>query len=214
MAESDQPLNPWLWIWIRPRAVLRQILDTDPTRFVLPIAMIVGFVEVLDGASAGSLGDRVSLTTIFLIALIGGPIGGLLSVYLYGWLVGVTGRWFGGSGQTADLRAAIAWGSVPGLWLALLWIPQLALFGKEMFTEETPKLDEASPALASVFMGLAALELVGAVWSLVVLCKTVAEAHRFSAWLGLAAMFVAGLMILLPIAGVALVLGIFAGAFA
>ena len=65
---------------------MREILDYDAGYLVIPLAMITGFGYALDRAMSRAIGDDYSLTVIFIFVLIGGPIGGLISVYLGGAL--------------------------------------------------------------------------------------------------------------------------------
>ena len=58
--EEPQSLNPWFSIWLQPRATMQQILDTDPARLVLMLAIIAGFFEALDQAVIQDLGDRMA----------------------------------------------------------------------------------------------------------------------------------------------------------
>jgi hypothetical protein len=153
---------------------MRQILDSDPERLVVFLATMAGISRALDRASLKSLGDRLPLWGVFAAAIIGGALSGVLLLYLYGFLVRWTGRWFGGSGSASGIRAAIAWPNVITAWALLLWIPQLALFGNELFTTETPLLD-ANPPMALLLLGFSLLELVGAVWFVVAFLKCVGE---------------------------------------
>src|SRR5690606_22114109 len=87
-----EPLNPWFSMWTRPRATIQQIVDTDPSRFMIVLSMLIGVTQVLDRASTRSLGDRVSLGTILAVALVLGPFLGLIAVHVYAWFVRWTGR--------------------------------------------------------------------------------------------------------------------------
>src|SRR5262245_45012540 len=46
-AAPQEPLNPWFSMWVMPRATMRQILDTNPSRFVHLLAILGGIVEVM-----------------------------------------------------------------------------------------------------------------------------------------------------------------------
>jgi len=174
--------NPWFSIWTQPRATIREILDTDPRRHVLWLAMLGGFLSALGQASIKNWGDRLPLATILLLCAVGGGIiGGPLGLYLGGFLSRWTGRWIGGQATSEQLRAAIAWSYVPVIWVGILWIPELALFGQEMFTSVTPRM-EANPSLAFVMIGFGVLEIVVGIWTVMVALKCLGEAQRFSAW--------------------------------
>lgn len=201
MEQSLQPtLNPWFSIWTRPRETLRQLLDRniDMSSQVLMLAALSGIVASLNRAAGRSMGDTLSLGAIVVFSLFVGSLGGLLSVYLGGALLGWIGRQLGGSGANEDVRAAIAWASVPQLWGSILLILEIGIYGKELFTTETPRID-ANPALGLLLLGFALIEIVIGIWAFVVFLKCLGEAHRFSAWRALGVSFLAGLLIAIPL---------------
>jgi len=191
-------LNPWLSIWTKPRATIRQIVTHDPNRLVLLLGAVSGFSQALDRAAIRGVGDEMALPLVFLVAAIGGGIGGIVALYLGGWLLRWTGGWIGGNASLVHLRAAIAWSSVPVIWALLLWVPELAILGDELFRTEMPRL-ESSTGLALLFLGFTAVELVIAAWSVVVFLKCLAEVQGFSAWKALGNTLLAVLVIALPL---------------
>lgn len=196
---AQLPRHPWFSMWVRPRATIRAILDTNPTYGVIVLASLSGVIDILNRAARRSAGDKIEFETILLGAITLGPLAGIAGVYIGGWLLRLTGGWLGGKGDARSLRAAIAWGGVPTLWAGLLWIPQLALIGEEMFTEQMPRTSENPPLLAFL-LSTALVELVVAIWGFVVGLKAVGEAHRFSAWRALGASALAVALVLVPVA--------------
>lgn len=198
MKNNELALNPWLSMWTQPRTTIQQIIDTDPRRFVLVLAALGGVPQTLNRASMRNAGDSLGLPIILVVAIVLGPIMGILVLYLGGALVGWTGRWLGGRASFEQIRAAIAWAAVPFLWVSLLWIPELALFGEEVFTTETPRL-EASPALSISLLVFAIVEIGGVLWSLVVSWKSLGQVQGFSAWKALGNFCLAGLVFIVPL---------------
>ncbi len=196
---SSPPITSLFSIWIRPRDTLRQIIETDPEYAVIFLAMLGGFFHVLSIASENSLGDAVSFPIILMMAATVGPIGGILFLYLMGLLVSWTGGWLGGEGSSQQVRAALAWGSVPSLWVGLLWVPAVLIFGMDLFATETPVIESGGPLLAFLLLGMAVLHLVGGIWGFVATLKCVGEAHCFSAWRALLNLFIASAMLVLPL---------------
>jgi len=194
----SQTLSPWLSIWIKPRETIRRIVDSDPSYRVLLLTALAGIGQALDRASTRNTGDDLSLPVILVICLVAGPIGSIISLYIGGALLRWIGSWFGGQASSEEVRAAMAWSSVPVILSYVLWIPELVLFGEEMFTSVTPRI-EANPALAFLLLGFAVIQLILAVWSLVLLLKCLGEVHEFSAWKALAVILVAGLILFVPI---------------
>lgn len=196
MAKLD--INPWFTMWYKPRETIRKIIKYDPKYLVIILAMVSGFSETLDRASLKSVGDYFSLTQIFAVALIVGPIVGLASLYISSWLLRWTGKWIGGKASSEHIRTAIAWSTVPLVWALLLWIPESVLFGKELFTSATPTMD-ASLSLTILFLLFSIIEIVIGTWTIIVYLKSLGEVQGFSAWKALLNSFLSALVILIPI---------------
>ncbi len=169
--------NPFLTIWLSPRETIRRIVEWNPNYCVIWLACLAGIGQVLDRSTMRDLGDKVPLAVLFAIALIGGPLVGLLQLYISSLLIRWTGRWLGG---VATLRQLIA------AWL---------IAGRELFTKQTPYMD-AHPVLLIMLTALSVVEVILGVWSFVTTCHTVAEVQGYrSAWRGLGNMLLAGLVV-------------------
>jgi len=196
---TNNTMNPWFSMWTRPRSTMQQIIDTNPERLVLLVAALSGISEALDRASMKNLGDRMDLSVILMIAAIGGPLGGIVGMYIAGALLRWTGKWIGGTASPINIRAAVAWSSVPVIWSLLLWVPEIGLFGKELFTRETPIID-SSQNLLYLLLGFGAIEVVIGVWALVIFLKCLGQVQGFSAWKALGNTLLAALVVIVPIA--------------
>lgn len=203
------PLNPWFSMWLHPRRTIRQIVETNPDRLVLLLAAVGGIVEALINASSDSKGENMSLQAILLTALIGGPLMGVIGLWLGGALLRWTGGWIGGQADSRRIRATLAWANVPLVWSLLLWIPALLLFGAELFATATPILD-ASTMLSGLYMVFSFGIGIVSIWAFVVFLHALGEVQGFSAWKALGNSILAGLAVLVPllaIVGIAIALG-------
>jgi hypothetical protein len=184
---------------------VQRLVADNPTQHVTLLVCLSGIGETLNRATARNAGDRLPTEGIIALAVFIGPLGGLISLWILSHLLRLTGKWIGGIGNRVHLKTAIAWAAVPAVFALPLWIPELLLFGSDMFTSETPKLD-AQPALGIVLVATGFAEITLGIWSLVLLCNTVAEVQGFrSAWRGLGNLVLAGLLLLIPL----ILLGIF-----
>lgn len=192
--------SPLRTIWTRPRETIRTIVAVDPTRHVLVLTCLAGVGHGLQNATRRNAADHISTESTLAAVLLGGPIGALIGLWIAAFLIQLTGRWIGGTGKQIDIRAAAAWTSVPAVWALLLWIPTLLMHGTDIFQE--PAADEdLPPAVFAASIALDLIELVLAIWGLVLLCNTVAEVQGFaSAWRGLGNVLLA-LLALLVILG-------------
>jgi len=207
LEESEaEKLNPFIQIWIKPRQVIRQILNSNSRKFVILLAMIGGISQVLDKASFRDMGDKLDYPYILLVALIGGPLGGILSLYVSSALIKWTGNWIGGRGTFEEIRISNAWSNVPTMWTLLLWIPQIILFGQETFTNKTPIID-SNLVLKVIYLLLSFVELVIGIWIIIINIKCIGEAQQFSSWKALVNIILSWAVILVPL--FVILLGVF-----
>ncbi|PJA75124.1 hypothetical protein CO151_07350 [bacterium CG_4_9_14_3_um_filter_65_15] len=193
------PFRPLQDIWLAPRATIRRLVDYDPGYMVIPLVMLAGIAEALGRASSRDSGDEMSLFLIILLALIGGPLSGLISVWASSHLLLFTGRWMDGVATRDHLRTAVAWSAVPAVAVLGLTMLEIVIFGDELFRSVTPRLD-ASPGLGILIFLFALVEGALSIWSVVILAKTVAEVQGFSsAWKGLGNVVMSALVILAPL---------------
>lgn len=204
---------PFFSIWVRPRRTMRAIIDSNPRRLVLALAALSGFGSALDNASTSSIGDGNDLPVVAIVAIcaVAGGSGGILTLYIGGFVMKWAGRPLGGRATQVEVRAALAWSTVPLIWALPLWVLELALAGREMFTTATPTLD-TNPLRAVLLVLVVLLEVVLGIWSFVLFLKCLGEVHGFSAWKSLAAVLLAALAILLVALIVALPIALVAAA--
>jgi hypothetical protein len=163
---------------------MRSILDNDPGRMVLLLSVLWGASFSINAAMWKSHGDHFTVPLILTLSGILAPSGGLPVLYLQGLYFSRVGRLLGGKGRARDLRAAFAWSSIPNVVSLILLFPAIALFGSELFTSSTPRID-AHPLLFFLLIIYILIELILGIWAWVMFVKCVAEAHRFSSWRGL-----------------------------
>ncbi|MBI5687302.1 MAG: YIP1 family protein [Verrucomicrobia bacterium] len=178
--------NPFLTIWLSPRETIRRIVEWNPNYWVIALACLAGIGQAFDQASMKNIGDETPTALIFAIALVAGPLVGLLQLWIGYQLIRWTGRWLGGMASREHLRTALAWGYVPAVFALTLLIPEWLIAGPELFTKQTPHLN-AHPGLLMFLKALGAVGGMLGIWSIVTTCHTVAEVQGYrSAWRGLA----------------------------
>ena len=198
---SDIWVNSWFTIWYEPRATIRRIVDTDARRFVVGIAFASGAMAAiysqlaLSTASVSSLSSVPHLPHFGTIGLtLSTIISGVLSVIslyglaaLYRW----SGHILGGTATRVEMRSALAWAEVPGLYLGLANIVA-ALIGSDV------------PGAPSAVSASGVVDFIAGIWIFVISLKCIGEVHRFSAWRALGAIilsFLAMLAVVVAIVG-------------
>ena len=199
---SLDSITPFLTIWTRPRATIRRIVDSDPTRQVLLLAATwYAFITLCaqraleamppknlhprDYLLSGLLAQWLlaiynpagiwasrSIKVAVLVAL--GALFGIVLLYLSGAVLKWTGRLLGGSATSLEVRAAIAWGQIPIIAAAVCLLCS--------FLVNSP-----GPRATLPYMLLLTAYAVLIIWGFVALIKCVGEVHHFSGWRALGA---------------------------
>ena len=168
--ENAGSASPFATIWLRPRQTIEEIVTTRPTYLVWPLAMLgtVGaFYGQLVGAGlAGQLGDwRIELGFI-----VGSAIFGLIWLYVSALILSWIGRLLGGAATARQLRAVVAWSTVP------------AIAGAVIALVITLVLKATGGGSALVDIGLPGLAIAFGLWSTVVFMLMLARVERFGFW--------------------------------
>ncbi|ARN81611.1 signal peptidase I [Methylocystis bryophila] len=123
-------ISPWRSLWLSPGDTIARVVAENPRRNVLALAAVSGAVEALClldgellGAPLASL-PQASNVPVLVLVTVAGALGGVVNLYLSGFLINLAARLFDGEGSPLTTRAALAWSSPPsalGGALALLF---------------------------------------------------------------------------------------------
>jgi hypothetical protein len=209
-AENLPPVlapNPFRTIWFQPRRTMREILAEDPRRNVIMLFLVAGAASSLERASDQSAAEGGPMGVIIAFSLTVGPAMVLLLNWILSHTISWTGEWMGGRAEPVAVRAAMAWGYFPTACTLPLWFLLIGLTGNQMFLKEPAIFDEDDPELGPLLGVLAVLlvMLVLRIWSFVTMCHTTAEVQGYkSAWRGLGNLLLGALVLVAPIALLAL----------
>ncbi len=198
-------MTPWLSIWFKPRQTIRQIVDANPRRGVLPLAIAAGAATFVMSGLGLAMRAGMSPWLALPMCLGLGTLTGLLWLYLFGWLYRWVGSWFGGQAKNVDVRAAIAWVEVPRFVVFVMWLIMFLLV-----QDPTAAEGELSAAAFLAFLLFGVVALTVWVWRLVLACHALGEVHRFSAWKGLATLAIPngiiGVVVVIPLTAISIAL--------
>lgn len=173
-----------LQILVRPRASMRRILDSGRLRW-MPQVLAAAVLSSLTEAKNRPVFSPAVIDSVIQNALIivGGVLLGcalvLLIFYGLSWIAWFAGRMFDGTGSPREIRSALAWGVMPVIAVSVIKLPLILALP----AAGTIGLDVRTCGTAAV---LAALGVVQFTWYLVVASLALAEAHRVSAFGGIA----------------------------
>ena len=171
MAQTEDAgsASPFATIWLSPRQTIERIVATRPTYLVLPLAMlgmVAGFYVQLAGVGlAGQLADwRLALGFI-----VGGAVFGFLWLYPSALILSWIGRLFGGEANARQLRAVIAWSTVPAILGALVTLVIIAVV-------------KTAGGSAIIDNGLRWLAIAFGLWTTIVFMLMLGRVEHFGFW--------------------------------
>ena len=179
---QSHQINPWGKLWIHPRTTLRAILDTNPYRIIIWLALVGGMVSSLSWLAVFWMRTphraiyHNYLPYIGLIVL--GGLVGIFYLYLGGWLLKVTGSWLGGKGRFTDVKCAVGWANYPYIISGVIASLSYLFIGNLW--------------LMTLF-GLA--QITSFVWAFIILLNLIAEAHRFNVFRGFCTLLIGFVLI-------------------
>ena len=191
-------ISPFFSIWIEPRATIRRLVDSDPTRNVLALAaigpainsLISQWSAVINGTTHPSV--LWPLWVAFSVAI--QAAFGILFLYIFGAVFRWSGNLLGGTATGVDVRAALAWSQVPAIVAEIILL--FALFAGVPMPKMLPgRLPLIDPAFYKVMV----VEGVLGIWGFIISLKCVGEVHRFSAWRAFAAILIPPIIVLVVV---------------
>ncbi|MCM3711001.1 Yip1 family protein [Sporosarcina luteola] len=182
---SGLQLNPWTSVWLHPRKTVQYVMEYKTGSFVLMIAALTGIIHFLDQATGNDLFKNWNIAAVLLVALLAGPVIGVIGLYIASGIYHAFSLMLGGLGTFEETRRAFTVSSIIIIVGGLIWIPDLLILGQGNFSSD---YDFSIGQLGWSMISLIVNFTVG-IWSLIVLIAAIAEVHRFSAWKAALAVF-------------------------
>jgi hypothetical protein len=174
-------ITPFFTIWTEPRATIRRIVETNPTRNVIALAAIGPAVGALANQWSKALDDTTSLSALWPIevafSVVFAAVLGVVSLFISGAILKWSGSLLGGVASRVDVRAALAWGQVPAIAAEIILLLAV-LQGIAIPHPTAATMLQIDPA----FYKVGIVEGVLGIWGSIVVLYCIAEVHRFSAW--------------------------------
>jgi hypothetical protein len=190
--------SPYLTIWTEPRRTIREIVDRDPRYRVIFLIVLGAEVSALGGLkinpppAASELFAFGHVWHLFQLAmLVLSPPLAIISLYLGAVLMRWAGGVIGGVATAVEVRAAMAWATIPSTVAAAIYTVALTT-GMVRFEVqvEPPSLDSLR-TIGQQIGGLQIAVLILGLWGFVIWLKCMGEVHRFSFWKALGASMIA-----------------------
>lgn len=176
---------------------MRRVLDHGRAP-VLPLVVAATISTMTKDVSVTGLAHLLRSQTAATAAMIAGAIvcGAILMVGLFyglSWMAVYAGRVLEGQATPAEVRAAMAWGLAPVIWLLLVRVP-VAFLRAPTDLRRIGGINLVLPS-SGTLAGALVLVVVNAVallWYVYVASETLGEVNQFSGWRGLGTLAIVG----------------------
>jgi hypothetical protein len=198
-------ITPFFTIWTEPRATIRRIVDSDPTRNVILLAAFAPALNALVGQWSSALSNNANLSALWPIwvaftAALRAALG-ILFLYVFGALYRWSGSLLGGTATSVEVRAAMAYSQIPAIAAVIVMLVSILL------GVPTPTIHRGEfPHIDPLFYNVILVEAVLGIWGFFISMKCLGEVHRFSAWRAFGA-------VLLPLVVLGFAIGFLIGMF-
>lgn len=193
-------------IWTKPRQVFTFIGNTGYDKYFIVLLVLAGISNAFDRSISQSTGNGLSLWAVIALCVFMGGLLGWILYYLYGWVLSVSGRWLNGKARSSELVKILAYGSLPSIMAMVLVIPQVMLYGNEIF-KSSPTIYLESTLENVIYYSIFGLETILGLWSIVLVVVGISVIQEFSIGMAILNLILAILLIILPFVfiGIALV---------
>lgn len=185
-------------IWYSPREVFRYINEYHYDKYVTQLLVFSGITRAFNRAQMQNMGDHMSIWGILGFCIIIGGLMGWITYYLYVGLISWTGKWLNGQGNVTSILRIISYAMIPSIIALFLLIPQVAVYGAEIF-KENGDITSAGLYLNVFVYSIMALELVLGIWTIVLCVVGISEVQNFSIGKSILNLILPLLVIFIPI---------------
>lgn len=193
-------------IWTSPRLVFRYLNDTRYDKFVTFLLVLAGISKAFGRASLKNMGDDLPLIGVLSICIILGGLLGWIFYYIYAALLSWTGTWLNGKGDADSLLRMISHAMIPMIVSLILLIPQISVFGNEIFQSDS-NIYGTGMAATIMYYFTSYLGIALSIWTIVLLVIGISEVQKISVWESILNMILPALVFVIPIAMIAFILG-------
>jgi hypothetical protein len=194
---TGDSITPFFTIWTEPRATIRRIVDTDPTRNVIALAAVGPAINALASQWSKALASNANLSVLWplwvAVIVAAEAAIGVVGLYLGAAVLRWSGSLLGGVASRVEMRAAMAWAQIPGIAATIILLVAV------LMGVPGPQAMAGTLHIDPSFYKVAAVEGLLGIWGFIVGLKCIGEVHRFSAWRALAATLIPGLIMVLLI---------------
>ncbi len=182
----DEHVNPFLWVWVNPRAAMRSVLGHDHRRqTIILLSACITLGAVLDAVES-----RTPLFLSVLYVVASSALAILFVHHVYARLLNFVCHSLRGLGELPESRAVVAWQAFVSVGTQAVGLGVTAAVGLLTTNEAVRPFDTPAAQAAGFGVGLA-----GTIYWIALTSLMIAEAHEFEWWKGLLSALGTGLVL-------------------
>ncbi len=162
-----------------PRMIFRYISKHPYNEHIILLTCLGGIVRAIDMASIQNKGDKMDLISILMLSIFGGAVFGWIYFYLAAALINWSGKFLKAKGSSDSIRIILVYAMVPNIISLLFLIPQLLIYGNELF-KENGNYESDSITINIIFYTAVLIEFALFIWSHCLLVIGISEVQQLS----------------------------------
>jgi hypothetical protein len=189
-------------ILFKPRATINDILPKKSNILIFTITFINGMLNALISPYGFQLTAKSPIISILII----GPISSIIALYISGFLGSWCGTVFDGDASQSDIRAVIAYSSIPfSLFALLITIINLFIY-RENYFNLIYRQSINDPLISVIAITLNLLTFIFGIWYTIIITIWFSEVHKFSIAKAIGTIALSLFLIIGPIIAVILII--------
>ncbi|MFD2521051.1 YIP1 family protein [Emticicia soli] len=193
------------YLFINPKAAFQDIILWNRAEVVHITFFLVSIEKAFERAELNSFGDRETLQSIIISAILIGGISGYVFMHLYSFAIDFSGKWIDGKARKKEIRNVVAWASIPSIFLIIVFLLRIIAFSDNVFRSESTYEDNEFSEYLGYFFAI--IQIVLSFISLRLLIIGISIAQQFSVGKAILNIVLAILLLVIPL--VLLVMGFY-----
>lgn len=182
---SQLQLKPWLSMWMHPRKTVQAVIEYRPNYGFILLSAIVGWPAAIQIAQIYALSESLSLPVILLITVLAAPLLGALGIVIFSGITYWIGKAMGGASSFAEMKCAIAWSNITGIFSVLSYATLIMYFKGGWFSPSWVNIP-VDRYMAYIFFCLFIIQIVSIALTIYLLVQSVSQVQKFSVWKSMA----------------------------
>ena len=131
-----EPIRPLKDVWLRPRRVFRELANQPIGAADYLLAAVQGIATSIMVYRTQLSGTGATATQVLESSFVFGPLGGIVSMYLFAAIYGRLGARAGGKSARNQVFHVLAYGGIPVATSLILWIFTALLVGEPAIVDK------------------------------------------------------------------------------